>query len=258
MERAFFQPLKTEHPNHFRLDVTKDVLVGPPERQFLMGGVGLGSAICAMEWAADRPLIWAAAQFLSSGAPADVIEIDVELLVVGGKVTQARSTSKAGDKVILTVTASLGGRDDRPTVQIAKMPKVAAPDTCDNKPSDFPSSDDMQRRFEKRTAYQSDEEGVERLWFRPTHRELVTPGLLAIIADFLAGGHSQAAGSSSLDNTLRIHNIVQTEWILLDTHFTGFASGAFHGHTHLFAQDGTLLATAGQTGMMPKLGNRFR
>ena len=85
----------------------------------------------------------------------------------------------------------------------------------------------------------------------------MSAGILAIIADFLAGGHSQAAGSSSLDNTLRIHNIVETEWVLLDTQFSGFASGAFHGHSHLYAEDGTLLATAGQTGMLPKQGAHF-
>jgi hypothetical protein len=38
--------------------VVRDVLVGPPERQFMMGGVGLGSAIMALEQATGRPLIW--------------------------------------------------------------------------------------------------------------------------------------------------------------------------------------------------------
>ncbi len=257
MTRAFYEPTSTDDPNRFRLDATKDVLVGPPERQFVMGGVGLASAIRAMEWAADRPLIWAAAQFLSSGAPGDSLDIDVELPVVGGKVTQARSTTRAGDNTILTVTASLGGRGDRPEAQFAKMPEVPAPESCEPKRADHASTDDMQKRFDKRTAYQSDAQGIERLWFRRIHGEPVTAGLLAIIADFLAGGHSLAAGSASLDNTLRVHNIVQSEWILLDTHFSGFAGGVFHGHTHLFAQDGTLLATAGQTGMMPKPENRY-
>ncbi len=258
MERAFYQPIATDEPNRFRLEVTKDVLVGPPERQFLMGGVGLASAICAMEWAADRPLIWAAAQFLSSGAPGDVLDIEVDMPVVGGKVTQARSTTRAGEREVVTVTASLGGRDDRPKAVFAHMPDVPAPDMCDPKFSDYASADDMQKRFDKRVAYQSDVEGRERLWFRRTYGEPLTVGILAIIADFLAGGHRQAAGSSSLDNTIRIHNIVESEWVLLDTMFSGFASGAFHGHSHLFAQDGTLLATAGQTGMLPKLGHGFK
>ncbi len=258
MDRAFYQPVATDDPKRFQLPVTSDVLVGPPERQFLMGGVSLASAICAMEWAADRPLIWAAAQFLSSGGPGETVEIDVELPVVGGKVTQARATSFVGDRTVVTVTASLGGREDRPTAVFAKMPDVPAPDACAPKLSDFASSDDMHKRFEKRTAYQSDEDGVERLWFRRPFGEPLSAGVLAIIADFLAGGHSQSGGSASLDNTLRIHNIVESEWVLLDTQFSGFAHGAFHGHTHLFAQDGTLLATAGQTGMLPRPGSGFK
>ena len=249
MLKTFFEPKPTEDPNRFCLEVTQPALVGPPERQFLMGGVSLASAICAMEQAADRPLIWAAAQFLSGGGPNDVVDIEVALPVIGGKITQARTTSRIGDRTVVTVTASLGGRDDRPTAVFAQMPDVPAPQDCQQKNSVQHCAGDLHTRFERRTAYQSDDKGIERLWFRPTQGEAVSAGLLAIIADFLAGGHSVSSGSSSLDNTLRIHNIVETEWVLLDTQFSGFAAGAFHGHTHLFAQDGTLLlATAGPNG----------
>jgi len=40
----------------FPLPVARDLCVGPPERQFLMGGVGLGCAIAALEQATERPL----------------------------------------------------------------------------------------------------------------------------------------------------------------------------------------------------------
>ena len=43
---------------HFHLRVVRDVLVGPPERQFVMSGGGLGLAIMALEQATGRPLIW--------------------------------------------------------------------------------------------------------------------------------------------------------------------------------------------------------
>ncbi len=257
MTLPFYEPTPTDDPLRFRLEVTADALAGKSDRLFLMGGVSLASAICAMEQAADRPLIWAAAQFLSGGGPNDVVDIDVELPVIGGKITQARTTSRIGDRTVVTVTASLGGRDDRPTAVFLPMPDVPAPQDCDEKKWLMESGENLHGRFERRSAYQSDSDGIERLWFRPTQQDPITPGLLAIVADFLAGGHSLAAGSSSLDNTLRIHNIVQSEWILLDTQFSGFTSGAFHGHTHLFSQDGMLLATAGQTGMLPKPGTHF-
>jgi acyl-CoA thioesterase-2 len=42
----------------FHLRMVRDMLAGPPERQFMMGGVSLGSAITALEQATGRPLIW--------------------------------------------------------------------------------------------------------------------------------------------------------------------------------------------------------
>ena len=257
IKEAFYAPSATADPNRFRLDTTKRVLVGAPDRQFVMGGVLLASAIAALECATERPLVWATAQFLSAGTPGSVIDIDVEPLVVGGKITQARATSREGDRLILNVLASLGGRDDRPERQFDQMPKVPKPETCQSKESHFPNADDMQREFDKRMAFQSDEQGIERLWFRTTTPATTTPALLAIMADFLAGGHTETGGSASLDNTIRVHHIKQTEWVLMDTQFSGLASGAFHGHTRLFAQDGTLLATAGQSGMLPKPGRGY-
>jgi len=257
IEDAFFSPSATADPNLFRLEATKRVLVGPPDRQFVMGGVLLASAIAALERTTERPLVWATAQFLSAGSPGGVIGIEVEPLVVGGKITQARATSREGDRLVLNVLASLGGRGDRPELQFAQMPEVPAPEQCQTKASHFPDADDMQREFEKRVAFQSDEQGIERLWFRSTTSAPITPALLAIMADFLAGGHAETGGSASLDNTIRIHHIKQTEWVLMDTQFSGLAGGAFHGHTRLFAQDGTLLATAGQSGMLPKPGKGY-
>ena len=104
IEDAFFSPSATADPNLFRLEATKRVLVGPPDRQFVMGGVLLASAIAALERTTERPLVWATAQFLSAGSPGGVIDIEVEPLVVGGKITQARATSREGDRLVLNDT----------------------------------------------------------------------------------------------------------------------------------------------------------
>ena len=55
------------------------------------------------------------------------------------------------------------------------------------------------------------------------------------------------AGGNSLDNTLRVVKIVPTEWVLLDIQVDGIANGFGHGTVHLYAQDGTLMATASQS-----------
>ncbi len=41
--------------------------------------------------------------------------------------------------------------------------------------------------------------------------------------------------------------IVPTEWVLLDIQVDALANGFGHGLVHLWAQDGTLLATASQS-----------
>jgi len=54
-------------------------------------------------------------------------------------------------------------------------------------------------------------------------------------------------GGNSLDNTLRVVRLVPTEWVLLDISVHGVDHGFGHGLVHMFAQDGTLLATASQS-----------
>jgi acyl-CoA thioesterase len=43
--------------------------------------------------------------------------------------------------------------------------------------------------------------------------------------------------------------------VLNETQFSGISSGVFHGSMNLFAEDGTLLAIASQTGLPPRLKN---
>ena len=54
-------------------------------------------------------------------------------------------------------------------------------------------------------------------------------------------------GGNSLDNTLRVGHLVPTEWVLLDIQVHAVERGFGHGLVHMFAEDGTLLATASQS-----------
>ena len=54
-------------------------------------------------------------------------------------------------------------------------------------------------------------------------------------------------GGNSLDNTLRIVKLVPTEWVLLDILIHAVERGFGHGLVHMYAEDGTLLATASQS-----------
>jgi acyl-CoA thioesterase-2 len=72
-----------------------------------------------------------------------------------------------------------------------------------------------------------------------------------VMADFLPSGVGNAlgtaAGGNSLDNTIRFARMVPTDWVLADIRIHATANGFVHGRVHLFAEDGTLLATASQS-----------
>ena len=80
----------------------------------------------------------------------------------------------------------------------------------------------------------------------PGHLE-PSAATLAVIGDYVSGGVSQPLGvrtmGRSLDNTLRVAQLVPTEWVLCDIQIHALAHGFGHGLAHLWAQDGTLLAT---------------
>ncbi|MEZ5219887.1 MAG: thioesterase family protein [Ilumatobacteraceae bacterium] len=61
------------------------------------------------------------------------------------------------------------------------------------------------------------------------------------------GRRSACGGGNSLDNTLRLVHLVPTEWVLLDIRVHAVERGFGHGLVHMFAEDGTLLATASQS-----------
>ena len=63
----------------------------------------------------------------------------------------------------------------------------------------------------------------------------------------LASALGVNAGGNSLDNTIRIVRLVPTEWVLCDISIHAVHGGFGHGAMRLFAQDGTLMATASQS-----------
>jgi acyl-CoA thioesterase len=249
-------------PGHYRFTVTKALCVGPPDRLFMFGGVGLASALAAVEAATGRPTVWAAAQYLSYARPGTLLDLEVQVPVAGKHNSQARIITRAGDQQIITVNAALGDRPDSPEQQWAQMPDVPAPDACRDMPIRWNRDpDDLNSQWERRIAHghfgaergtaPPSPDGVGRLWVRPLSRAPITRQMLAIMADFLPSGVGNAlgasAGGNSLDNTIRFINPKATPWVLADIRIHAVAHGFAHGRVHLFAQDGTLMATASQS-----------
>jgi acyl-CoA thioesterase-2 len=259
MDPVSFLGLEATHnPHRWYLPIRPELCTG---HQFLFGGCGLGAAIEALERTTGRPVVWATAQYLSYARPPSVMDIDVTIPVAGRSISQARAVAHVGDTEILTVNAALGERSIEAHGQLVEMPDVPPPDECAERPHRFDTDVvSIMRKLELRLARgrQYDEfdrtllpGGRSALWARAADLPETTAAKLAILGDYVPFGTAQAfgrqIGGNSLDNTLRVVRLVPTDWILVDIEVHALERGFAHGLVHLWAQDGTLLATASQS-----------
>ena len=257
MDAAAFLGLEpTEDPTRFRLPVTNGICTGG---QFLFGGAGLAAGVVALETASGRPTVWATAQYLSFARPPAVLDIDVNLAVTGNQITQGRVVMSDNGQEIITVNAALGHRPMDIGGQWAQMPVVPPPDACRDREFRNDPSATISARIEERVAIGrapkdmdgTPGDGRAALWARMPELLEMSPAALAVLGDFVPFGVSQStgrmAGGNSLDNTIRIATLVPTEWVLLDIRIHAIHDGFAHGLVHLWAEDGTLLATASQS-----------
>ncbi len=176
--------------------------------------------------------------------------------------TQARAVCHVADREILTVNAALGERPVRPggAVRDDAAPTSRRPDDCPPRPLRTDPGATINARLDQRLAQGRDldeldgtpGDGRTVLWARiPEVLDGVDGAALAVLGDFVPMGVGQAlgvrGGGNSLDNTLRIVDLVPTDWVLLDIRVHAVERGFGHGLVHMFAEDGTLLATASQS-----------
>ena len=255
--RTFLGLEPTHNPMRWVLPVTPGVCTGG---RFLFGGAGLGAAIAALEGTTGRPIIWATAQYLSYARTGSIMDVDVTVAVTGKSITQARAVGHVGDTEILTVNAALGHRDIEHSGTFVSMPEVPTPADCPGRMHRFEVDDSISERLDVRVAIGHNwtdietnpvEGGRSALWAQIPDVLDVSGAALAILGDYVPFGIGQAlgvrAGGNSLDNTLRVVRIVPTRWVLLDIRIHGVDNGFGHGVVHLWAEDGTLLATASQS-----------
>jgi len=247
---------RSEDPHQWRLPVTASIAT--PGR-FLFGGCGLAAGIAAMEAASGRPCVWASAQYLSYAPVGATVDLDVTLAVTGHQMSQARCVGRVGDDEILTVNAALGRRTLDQRGSWAERPEVPGPDESPVRDHGHAFEDTIMGRVETRLAAGRQHTALDgtpgdgrcAMWCRMP--ELLEPSAasLAVLGDFVPSGIGQAlglpAGGNSLDNTLRVVGLVPTDWVLVDLRIHAVEHGFGHGLAHLWAQDGTLLATASQS-----------
>ena len=246
----------THNPNRWVLPVVDVLSTGGG---FLFGGCGLGAAIEALAGTTGRPVVWATAQYLSYAQVGSHLDIDVTVAVAGHQITQARAVGHVADREIFTVNAALGTRDYDLTGQWEVMPDVEPPESLPERMSPFSGDRSVMSRIDQRLAKGRpwDElegnpgDGSAALWIRLPDLPDVSAPVLAILGDYVPFGIGQSlgrlGGGNSLDNTLRVVQLAPTEWVLVDVRMHAVHHGFGHGLVHLWAQDGTLLATASQS-----------
>lgn len=242
----------THNPTRWYLPVVPGISTGGG---FLFGGCGLGAAISALEGTTERPIVWATAQYLSFARPGSIMDIDVTVAAAGKQTTQARAVGHVGGTEILTVNAALGDRSFPESGQWAERPDVPPPDECKARESRWNVEDSILSRLDQRWALTGDDgSGRCAVWSRMPDLLVPSAPALAVLGDYVPLGLGATLQneitSNSLDNTLRVANIVPTEWVLVDIRVDVVAHGFGHGLVHLWAEDGTLMATASQSALI--------
>jgi acyl-CoA thioesterase len=135
------------------------------------------------------------------------------------------------------------------------MPEVAPPDESPPRVGSRSWSENgeigQHRVSEFREAGEGSGPGHMLMWGRITGETTTTAAKLGFLADMVPVAVCRAAGVSgagtSLDNSLRVGHLVDTEWVLLEHEGVAADGGYGYGTVHIWSPDGTLMATGSQT-----------
>jgi len=254
----FYDLVPTDDPRRWRLPVVRALCSGMGG---LFGGAALGASVEVLERVTGRPLVWATAQYLAFARPPDVVELEVVEAARGHQSSQGRVLARVDGREIFTVVGALGRRHLDWSGSWAVRPDVPPVAETPVRPVAPHHRGTIAERLEMRLANARPLEALDgtpgdgrsALWARLPGIP-ATGAALAVVADYVPFGIGQALGhptsSNSLDNTLRIvrpSHRHPTEWVLADVRVQAVADGFGHGVVHLWAEDGTLLATASQS-----------
>ncbi len=211
-----------------------------------------------------RPLVWATAQYLSYASPPSVMDIDV---TIAGRrpATSPRPgrSATSADREILTVNAALGhARHRRRPARGRRRPTCRRPTTC--RAAHVPRLTSRTRSWAASTCGWPRRRDCDELDGRAVGRRRVgavgphpraardvgrrrSPSSATTCRS--ASARRSGARPAATASTTRCASarLVPTEWVLLDIRIDAVANGFGHGVVHLWAEDGTLMATASQS-----------
>jgi acyl-CoA thioesterase II len=254
MDAFTFLGLEHVDDGRYRLPVTPDVATAS---KTIFGGAASATVATISEHATERPLIYSALAFPSTAFIDEVIELTIEPITVGRRVTNARveATKNGGEPVFgATVACGLPGEDDF-TGRWSTPLEVPDVDECEpRQPREGTADARVEfrpariRRGEERS--QPSPDGRFAMWLRIPDLD---PGVATVakLGDYVNSFVGQALGeratTKSLDNALRVVERPTDEWVLLDVQIQAVAGGFAHGEGRLYSRAGDLLAIAQQT-----------
>ncbi|MCW2620966.1 MAG: hypothetical protein JWL64_568 [Frankiales bacterium] len=223
----------------------------------MFGGAAAGLCVAAIERFTGRDVLWSTTQFVSLGRLDDRLTVTGEVLAQGRSVSQVRLTALSpSGKVVFTgsgAAATQRPQDAGPSGQFRTMPDVAAPEQS----VPVLTRDDFgevgwHTEIDARLAAVESGGHAARLsvWVRFPGDVPLTPARLTYAADLVPLTVARACGVTSgvsLDNTVRLLTVPDTDWILVDLHPAGAWGGYGTGTALLWAEDGTLMGQASQS-----------
>jgi acyl-CoA thioesterase len=223
------------------------------------GGAGVGVASIAMQAATGRRLLWTTLQFPGGASRGDRLDLDIDVVAHGRRTSQVRVTARLDGAEVFTALGATGEPREGDRRSFERMPSVAEPLDSPVHQPDYEG--DVARSKFGATEYRIPAEpealaatGTHAAWWMRVPGLTATAALLGYVSDVVALGVFAAIDrdqsqtrATSLDNTLRVGAVSDTEWVLVDVRAQSVADGYAHGTSLLWAPDGTLLGVASQT-----------
>ena len=239
----------------------------------LFGGTAAAAVLSAIERATGRRALWATTQFVGIVDQGAVLDCVAEVLAEGRRTSQARVTATCDGEVIFVGLGASGvPKADADIVGTPEQMPVVGPPS-QGRPAFEGMLASVSPGWHERTELlvapveQHPVPDALCLWGRSSDGGPWTPARLAFFADAVpvsvARACGRAGGGTSLDNSLRVAEPASSEWALLDFRPHHASGGYGYGTVHLWAQDGTLMATGSQSASMITLppeavGGMFR
>ena len=255
---GFFASNLTE-PGHASV-VIPERLLAPGGR--LYGGSMSALAFAMMEEHSKRPAVWCAAQIVSPAKPNELLVLSCIESRSGRRTAQLRVVATVSDREVFCAVGSTGTRAPHvSTTTFAVMPTVSPPE--DSPPPQWNFDPDPDHTYfgqiDLREASVTSVPGVVSpamaLWACIPRLPTWNAPKLAYVADLASTAIVQAAArtagtlrtGASLDISLRIGPVSDTEWALMAAYPDMIHGDFAHGTVQIWDPAGALLAIGSQT-----------